>query len=47
MCPSTDRPLMVFPSQKCGSVQLVVCIDDGTVSIKYVFLLNEINAVIV
>ncbi|XP_015760656.1 PREDICTED: WD repeat domain phosphoinositide-interacting protein 4-like [Acropora digitifera] len=23
VCPSTDRPLMVFPSQKCGSVQLV------------------------
>lgn len=23
VCPSTDRPLMVFPSQKCGSMQLV------------------------
>jgi len=33
--------------QKCGSVQLVVCINNATVSIKYVFLLNQINAVIV
>lgn len=24
VCPSTDRPLMVFPSHKCGSIQLVV-----------------------
>ncbi|CAH3198123.1 unnamed protein product [Porites evermanni] len=23
VCPSTERPLMVFPSQKCGSIQLV------------------------
>lgn len=24
VCPSIDRPLLVFPSRKCGSIQLVV-----------------------